>query len=850
MYGRSQTFSIVKWVDFIAKSVRQEADWHVGTIAVTDYWNSVHFSFCSFTVDGVSFFTDGHFNSGVAVNNGNNIVSVFNFSAEGFSENTYRNHGSPSIVDVWSAEFVNGTVEDFVVDQVLFRTDGHNDVTTVSCSFITEGVGEGSGINFAVGSLYSNNNVSSASSVAFEVETTNTVSYSFVSLEFYSSFFVALGFNISGNSTVYFGNLAIFVNNGDFYSVVFTDRTLYRIECESFIAIVGNDSQFFFGVDLVHFVISGDGDHTADDRLVSRGVVEGLEAEWVVQVNSLHVNSCALYANAEVGSRSNNFQALFINEVYSTANILTKSYLIVDSGDGIVVCIVNEEAIVVSSDQINCEAFSALEFSEGESSSCINAIVQGNRNGVFTRDEIMNWVITYILESVSAIVPSENDIVISQLRIVWSIYFNEISMVGCILVSSNYESEHFVASSVAVISILDVELYGIVEVCVLIVNILIVGTSEHDAAILSGGNAYRCHSVLYDFQICINLIGRFADGDVTNASVGNFETEFKVTFSISLDFLINERQVVVLSGDSQSFVFSSNSFGTIQSICSTSNGVFFLTVRGNIVVDGVSPVGNITSSVGVYIFYRCIKSNGCGFKRLWCYGNIEWTQFMNVSNFESSTTDTGIKLVGTIYGEGNFSSVAVFGCSYFVYASWIFGSISNVDDINDVLAILSPNVESLISTEYCGLAIGIKQIKFNSFLVASVYAEISNRVVDKDSVASGSWKTNNGYIRCSSTTISNVSSICFSITIQSGPNYRPSTAVSSEFNGNCMVTAWQPFKSKYGIICTWIYTCVSKNVNIICCTTCDSSVSISTTNINFYQSFSKIACSSSSICLI
>ena len=714
MYGRSQTFSVVKWVDFIAKSVRQEADWHVGTIAITDHWNSIHFSFSSFTVDGVSFFADGHFNSGVAVNNGNNIVSVFNFSAEGFCENTYRNHGSPSIVDVWSAEFVNGTVEDFVVDQVLFRTDGHNDVTTVSSSFITEGVGEGSSINFAVGSLYSNNNVSSASSVAFEVETTNTVSYSFVSLEFYSSFFVALRFNISGNSTVYFGNLAVFVNNGDFYSVVFANRTLYRIECEGFFEIVRNDSQFFFGVDLVHFVISGDGDHTADDRLVSRGVVEGLEAEWVVQVNSLHINSCALNANTQVGSRSNNFQTLFVNEVYSTANILTKSYLIVDSGDGVIVCIVNEEDVIVSSNQINCEAFSALEFSEGESSSCINAIVQRNRNGVFTRNKVMNWVITYILKSVSAIVPSENDIVISQLRTFWSIYFNEISMVGCILVSSNYESEHFVASSIAIISILDVELYGIVEVCVLIVNILIVGTSEHDAAILSGGNAYRCHSVLYDFQICINLIGRFADGDVTNASVSNFETEFEVTFSIGLDFFINELQVVVLSGDGQSFVFSSNSFGTIQSICGTSNGVFFLTVRGNIVVDGVSPVGNITVSVGVYIFYRCVKINGCGFKRLWCYGNSDRLKFVYSVNSEASSTNSTIENIGTIANEGNLNT--------FYIASHIVNSrltrnrsdsmsikVSYFDNVYNLIARLSVQIQMLISGKRC------IQIEFNSF---------------------------------------------------------------------------------------------------------------------------------------
>ena len=745
MYGRSQTFSIVKWVDFIAKSVRQEADWHVGTIAVTDYWNSVHFSFCSFTVDGVSFFTDGHFNSGVAVNNGNNIVSVFNFSAEGFSENTYRNHGSPSIVDVWSAEFVNGTVEDFVVDQVLFRTDGHNNVTTVSSSFITEGVGEGSGINFAVCSFNSYNNIYSTSSVRFEIETTNAILNCIVCTESNVGFFVALGFDVSGHFAVNLGEVAVFVNNGDFYSVVGVNRTLYRIECESFVQIVLYNGQFFFNEHLVNFVINFYSDDTAKNRLVSWDVWNSGECEWVAFIDRVSSNSRTIYTKAEVGSWSNNLQTLSVNEIYLAGNVLTKSDLIVYSSDGIVVSANSGGRSCGHSD---VKAFSALEFSEGEMYSSVLTVVQRNGNGVVTSYEISSWVVTNIFEGVSTAIPSEFNVAVFQSRTFWSVYINEVIVVVPCRMSSSYERQNFCTSSVAIISIGDVELY-FAQIVVLVVDVVVISTSEHEAIVLSSFNVYRSHSVLGDVQFANNFIFQFRNSDGVVTSIFEAEGEFKLTFSVGGNFFGAQSEVAVRAGDGELFIF--NWLTIVQS--STNNFVILQIVRGDLVVNSVV-VGVSSYAIGCFnrsstsrfIFYS-IELNFISYDI--CSGNINSNAIKNFgircnlnlvvsndgwSSNASWSNDQIYSVTFTSIWEHYVQQIAIVGTSHFIDTVALWGCSDTIDIISSVhdssegsiiynhaILIFNPYIDIAASIQCVIIAIAVCYNEFNwsSFVLSS-----------------------------------------------------------------------------------------------------------------------------------
>ena len=401
-------FCIVEWGDFEAEVFSYETNWYIGTIARKN-WCSIHGLF--FTIQSVGGFTDGHNDFGVAYSVGYALSFLIpvNFSAKCFAEYAEWNHGSPSIVYIWSSVAFNNCV----VDEVIGRTDGHNDGAASVFINFTEGVSQGCAIDFAIVSFNSYNYIYSTFLIAFEEEFALTIAYGVVNIEVNASSFVALRSDVGGHGTVNLRNVAIFVNNGNSYNVVAANFAFNLVECESFSKVVLNNSQFLFNVLTSDFIVSFYGDGGTNKRFVSRDICIGIK----LGASGVHAcNSIAIYAKAHVSNRSVNSEAIFvnINRVYSYA--LAKSNLIVYSVDSVTI----DVAFAINSYSIHFKvnALNSAKFSEGElsNSNILTAVVQGNINNIVARYEISSTFVAYISEGVSRTVPIENEIVSFQGR--------------------------------------------------------------------------------------------------------------------------------------------------------------------------------------------------------------------------------------------------------------------------------------------------------------------------------------------------------------------------------------------------------------------------------------------------
>ena len=634
----STGFSIVQWGNIQAKAFCYEANWYIGT-SVNDDWFSIH-CFCSFTIDGVVSRTNRHFDGGVAVHDRYGLNAIyfieFNSTAEGFSEDTGRNHCSPSAVYVWCAEVVNRTIEEFVVDQVLIGTDGHNNGGASVWIFIAEGVGQSLSVHFAIVSLNSYNDVCGTFSIGFNIDLTSAVLDSLVDINVNGSFFVALAFYTGTESTVNLGKVAIFINNSYINEVAFTNRTLFGIESESFIQISADDGQSLglIAKVLVEYLNSHFG---TDEGFVSNGVVTGSEIE-VAKRGVAGINSFTSYSSVIVLSRDGYMDAIYVNVFRLNRYILTQSNLIVDSLDGIIVVGVCR---TWSCGEIEVDAFNFAEFSEGEAYgySIVATIVQSNANLIFTRNEILRIVVAYILEGVSTAIPSEYEVRSFESRSsggfssFWFVNDSEVCSVlisiGWIFRSSIFIFQNKAAFRNLAINVSDFELNSIAEGYIAIaINASAVGsivTSEHGAAILSNIDGSSIDIILINSQSA-NDFTFFVDNiNVITRGFTQSKFEREVTFFISFYFgaLQSDAIAIVIARQGQSGVFCWIIHGFISS---TSNSVFLCIAWRYVII-------NIPNAISALIKSYAVGNNGWSFN----FYSHSLKRAQNSSLFKNST---------------------------------------------------------------------------------------------------------------------------------------------------------------------------------------------------------------------
>ena len=735
MYRRSETVSIVQWGNTVAQSFSNETNWYISTIVIADHCSSIHSLF--FAIYSVGLFANVHDNSGVTINDGYNIVSIFYICAEGFSQYADRNHRSPSTVDVWSAEVVSGTVEHFAIDQVLIAADRHNDVAASVWVFIAEGVGQGVGIDFAIVSLYSHNNIYSASLVTFEIKLASAILHSFVCTKGDLGIGIALICDVGSHGAIYFGEFVISVNNRYINTVVFANRALSWVETEGFVAIVGNNIQCFFYIHSVDFIIGLNGDDAANYRLVSRNVLYSIEAEWIVLSNRVGSNSCAIDTNTEIGSRSKNLQTLSVNEINFTGYLLTKGNLIIYSSDSIIISIA--ASTLINSSHANVEAFSFAKFSEGEGSSSVLTIVQRYGYSVFTSNEILNRAVANIFDGVNRTIPSKLDIIFGQIRAFWNSYIDKVSMICSGSISSWQQCEHFFTSSITVISVLDVELYCFAHGGVLVVDILIVSTSKHYAAIFNGFNINRSHSLLSNGDISVCIVFCFSNNDVKYTCISQTESKFEVALCIGGNLGAIKSQTSILARDLQNFVFSSI---TISVPSVTFNSVVLQAIRGYLVINGVVPESfMILISLSLRHCYL-ISATGILDVDLISGGSLSSHVYSDRTNFIvagdlcwiCSYSSVDFIAIAIVVESSSQSMTIVNITGYFPNISTIHASCTRESSVvdNSVLAIFNPDVnlgvrssvQSIVAIavniefKRKSFAFGSRNRTFSSFLVS------------------------------------------------------------------------------------------------------------------------------------
>ena len=619
-------FYIVEWGDFEAEVFSYETNWYIGTIARKN-WCSIHGLF--FTIQSVGVFADGHNDFGVAYSVGYALSFLIpvNFSAKCFAEYAEWNHGSPSIVYIRSSVAFN----DFVVDEVIGRTDGHNNITASVFIFITEGVGEGGAIEFAVSSFYNETYVSSACCIGFHVDGCFTVANVWVYLNINVSVFVALANEGSSELTINLGKVAVCIYNSNVNGVGFTNNTLHRVYAEGFCLIVLHNSQFFFSVQTSICIVHFYSDDAANKAVVCSDVFWSNKTDPVAVDVSVS-NSIAIDTNLQLAVVVDlYFQAVFVNILRGYNNILAKSNGIIDSGDGVVISSIVPRSLW-SSCGVKNDFLSGAKFNSGEvnSHSLFAAIVQSNTYRVVTSNEILSSASVFQGVNASFIIPSEIEVVsiysVFAILLRLSFYFKTVSMFARrqsgITICSSFVSEHARAYSVTAISICDSKLNSIAQHCIASVHfcaIIFVGTSEHFAAVFNLSDLHSVNIALGNDQGSFCIIVGFTKGYFVLTSIGQSELEGKFTFSVGGNSAIFSKTLKVhafVCADIDLFVFSSS---TIFSRSGTFYGVNFGITRGYFVID--SEVVYITIYRGLSCIGYAGNSNAVG--NNFCSSNID-----------------------------------------------------------------------------------------------------------------------------------------------------------------------------------------------------------------------------------
>ncbi len=227
--------------------------------------------------------------------------------------------------------------------------------------------------------------------------------------------FVALVCYICIYATFNINYIAISVNNANCNFVFFVSATLIIAECEIIGVIRINYSYFLFNKLTNCFIKCSQSDYSTKQRFICCNVFFSLE--FILFYSTIPVLlSYGLTINtiADIAS-SFNFDTIFVYIHSAVTNALTESYFISDV-----------EFVVPVAVKINCSyiknyILSCTIESGGESSSCCFTRKQGYSNFIFTRDEVVSSISTYIFQSVSlnARIPHQYKIVCSQIRIVW-----------------------------------------------------------------------------------------------------------------------------------------------------------------------------------------------------------------------------------------------------------------------------------------------------------------------------------------------------------------------------------------------------------------------------------------------
>lgn len=590
-YNRSGEtgFAILQSSYGVAKIFSDETNRYIGTVA-RENWSSIHSLF--FTVQSVSFLANGHhkFSVAIGIGNGLSILIPVNFCTKGFTKYTERNHGSPVAVYIWSSI----ALDYVVINNIIGRADGHNNSVFSIRIFCTEGVVQGSTIEFAILSSNNDNNISSTFCIAVEGQFAFAVFNSIVlHVNFNISISITLICYISMERTIDLRYITISIYNTYSNFIIFTNNTAGRIERQGFVEIVLHNSEFFFNILAVFFVKYLNGDGGTYQRFICRSVWIGIKIKKIIEPAIAVINNCfAVNANSKISIVCSYFDAICINIIRNNFYRLTKSDLIINSADRVVAGRVHP--VSRTSNQIKNNIFYTAKFRKVESSgSCGITALKCNLHGVFTRNQIGSLFVTNIFQSVNAIyiIPYESQFLSFQLGIFWS---------------SNTQSVHVLIKSYAfyfiAIYISDGKLNSVCKV-ICFTNVI--------SGIFGFVASKEVTTIFYSFNtanvdlVCFNGQGRssiticFSNNNIEFAIVRNGEGEFKFAAGVggySTFIRKATKSHATFSGYFEYFVLSScsifkNSF--------TSYSVNFYTARGNVVSDGVSVFTIVTCYINI-----------------------------------------------------------------------------------------------------------------------------------------------------------------------------------------------------------------------------------------------------------
>ena len=406
-YASGQAVCILKWGYSVAQSFSYETNWYEGTIAFTDDRSSVHVSF--FIVYSVSGFTNSHYDSGVAINDGDHVVFEVNGSTEGFSESTDRNHGSPSTVDVWSSVASNNVI----VYNIIGGTDGHNNTGISINIFWAKSIVQSCTIKFAV-VVYYNNDFSCSFFIREEGQSAFTTGYIIVIVDdFNPSIFITLVCNITRYSTTNtLNNIAILIYNAYANFIIGISIARFTIECERVSAKFFNDGYFGFYKLRNTGIICFDSDSLPNEFFI---VVNCKLPSFICFVNLFGSIGNIHYNVIEVGSGNLLFNALFINMVRNNSKIVTDSYFIIRF------YIIGSSRTIFFGFNFENQILSFTEIIQSERSFCSFTAIETNLYSVLPSDKISFWIIIsfIIVERVYAIIPNQFEIGRTQGRSVW-----------------------------------------------------------------------------------------------------------------------------------------------------------------------------------------------------------------------------------------------------------------------------------------------------------------------------------------------------------------------------------------------------------------------------------------------
>ncbi len=690
------SFAILQSSYSVAKSFTNETDWYEGTIAGKNR-SSVHGLFSA--VYGVGFFADGHgqFSVTIGVGNGLSILIPVNFCAEGFTEYTEWNHGSPLSVYIRSSV----TLDDVVVDNIIGGTDGHNNSIFSIRIFCTEGVGQGSAIHFTIVSGNNDYYVSGTFFVAVESQFAFAVLHFVVlNFKFNISISVALICNISVEFAINLGEVAFFVNDGYSNFVVFANNTVGWVEGQGFSKVILNNGQFFFNILAVFFIEYLYSDGGTNERVVSRSVFEGVEVEQtIVPMIAIVNDSFAVYTSIEISIVCSYFNTIFINIRWDNFYRLAKSNLIIDYFDGIVAGRI--EPVSWACIHVKNDILYGTELSKVEgSSSCLVAALESNLYSVLARDKVLgdtSFVIVGVFQSIHAIgfIPNKAKIVGNQFGAIW---LGNAERIGIFVKSL---TTYFVAVDVCQFELNSIcKVTGSTNIRGIMLGII---SCEEIAAVLDSFDIANINGILVYTQGSRSIAVNFADNDIIFTIFVHGEGEFKCTASGGLNSTFFRKALkfnATFSGNREFFV-SCRSFGVCISVCITSYSVNLHTTCSNIVVniDGPNIIFTGINWLTISAVYF-IESDFFDFNIGRSYIYRDWFDLVNICNARISyscagwnnTSMDGVTITSIIESSLNLRSIHNRTVYFPEVGAWNLSCVRKGCVINNGGAFLNPYI--------------------------------------------------------------------------------------------------------------------------------------------------------------